>query len=102
MLDRHGAAFCEHDRRSTARPPPRLTGGFRYVRFHGTTGKYKGRYGADGARAVRARPARLDRSRRRSVGLLQQRRRRARGLDARGLCARRATARRRASAGGSP
>ncbi len=43
-LDRHGAAFCEHD--LVARAPPRLTGGFRYVRFHGTTGKYAGRYGA--------------------------------------------------------
>lgn len=43
VLDRHGAAFCEHDR--VDRPPPRLTGGFRYVRFHGTTGRYHGRYG---------------------------------------------------------
>src|SRR3954468_15502661 len=25
--------------------PPRLTGGFRYLRFHGATGKYRGRYG---------------------------------------------------------
>jgi uncharacterized protein YecE (DUF72 family) len=44
VLDRRGAAFCEHD--LVARDPPRLTGGFRYVRFHGTTGKYAGRYGA--------------------------------------------------------
>jgi uncharacterized protein YecE (DUF72 family) len=44
VLDAHGAAFCEHDR--VDRPPPRLTGGFRYVRFHGTTGRYEGRYGA--------------------------------------------------------
>ncbi|HEX9401917.1 MAG TPA: DUF72 domain-containing protein [Anaeromyxobacter sp.] len=44
VLDRHGAAFCEHDQ--VKRPPPRLTGGFRYVRFHGTTGRYAGRYGA--------------------------------------------------------
>jgi uncharacterized protein YecE (DUF72 family) len=43
VLDRHGAAFCEHDR--IARPPPRLTGGFRYVRFHGPAGGYTGRYG---------------------------------------------------------
>ncbi len=43
VLDRHGAAFCEHD--DVKRDPPRLTGGFRYVRFHGTTGKYSGRYG---------------------------------------------------------
>jgi uncharacterized protein YecE (DUF72 family) len=43
VLDRHGAAFCEHDR--IARPPPRPTGGWRYVRFHGPTGSYTGRYG---------------------------------------------------------
>jgi uncharacterized protein YecE (DUF72 family) len=45
VLDAHGAAFCEHD--LVARAPPRPTGGFRYVRFHGATGKYSGRYGAD-------------------------------------------------------
>ncbi|HEY6099268.1 MAG TPA: DUF72 domain-containing protein, partial [Anaeromyxobacter sp.] len=44
VLDRHGAAFCEHD--LVRRDPPRLTGTFRYVRFHGATGKYSGRYGA--------------------------------------------------------
>ena len=44
VLDAHGAAFCEHD--AVERPAPRLTGGFRYVRFHGTTGRYTGRYGA--------------------------------------------------------
>jgi uncharacterized protein YecE (DUF72 family) len=44
VLDRHGAAFCEHD--LVRRAPPRHTGGFRYVRFHGYTGKYEGRYGA--------------------------------------------------------
>ena len=27
------------------RPPPRHTGGWRYLRFHGTTGRYAGRYG---------------------------------------------------------
>jgi uncharacterized protein YecE (DUF72 family) len=43
VLDRHRAAFCEHDQ--IARPPPRLTGGWRYLRFHGTTGRYAGRYG---------------------------------------------------------
>ncbi len=48
VLDRHGAAFCEHDQ--VKRPPPRLTGGFRYVRFHGTTGRYAGRYGASALR----------------------------------------------------
>jgi uncharacterized protein YecE (DUF72 family) len=50
VLDRHGAAFCEHD--NVARAPPRLTGGWRYLRFHGTTGKYSGRYGADALRTV--------------------------------------------------
>jgi uncharacterized protein YecE (DUF72 family) len=44
VLERHRAAFCEHDR--VKRDPPRLTGGFRYVRYHGTTGRYSGRYGA--------------------------------------------------------
>lgn len=43
VLDHHGAAFCEHDR--VDRRPPRPTGGFRYLRFHGTTGRYHGRYG---------------------------------------------------------
>ncbi len=43
MLERHRAAFCEHDRLEA--PPPRHTGGFRYVRFHGITGQYHGRYG---------------------------------------------------------
>jgi len=43
LLDRHGVAFCEHDR--VDRRPPRPSGGFRYLRFHGTTGRYAGRYG---------------------------------------------------------
>lgn len=43
LLDRHGAAFCEHD--LVAKKPPRTTGGFRYVRYHGATGRYGGRYG---------------------------------------------------------
>lgn len=43
VLDSFGAAFCEHD--LVAAKPPRLTGGFRYLRFHGATGKYRGRYG---------------------------------------------------------
>ncbi len=47
VLDRHGAAFCEHD--YVKKPIPRPTGGFRYLRFHGATGKYDGRYG-DGLR----------------------------------------------------
>ncbi|HYY53044.1 MAG TPA: DUF72 domain-containing protein [Myxococcales bacterium] len=43
VLDAYGAAFCEHD--LVRLRPPRLTGGFRYLRFHGATGKYRGRYG---------------------------------------------------------
>jgi uncharacterized protein YecE (DUF72 family) len=43
VLDAYGAAFCEHD--LVPLQPPRLTGGFRYLRFHGATGKYRGRYG---------------------------------------------------------
>ncbi len=50
VLDRHGAAFCEHD--NVSRAPPRLTGGWRYLRFHGTTGKYSGRYGPDALRPI--------------------------------------------------
>jgi len=44
VLDRRGAAFCEHD--LVPLRPPRLTGGFRYIRFHGHAGKYQGRYGS--------------------------------------------------------
>ncbi len=43
VLEKHGAAICEHD--LLPRPPPAITGGFRYLRFHGATGKYAGRYG---------------------------------------------------------
>src|SRR5437870_3311903 len=43
VLEGYGAAFCEHD--LVALKPPRLTGGFRYLRFQGATGKYRGRYG---------------------------------------------------------
>jgi uncharacterized protein YecE (DUF72 family) len=43
VLDAYGAAFCEHD--LVRARPPRVTGGFRYLRFHGATGKYRGRYG---------------------------------------------------------
>jgi uncharacterized protein YecE (DUF72 family) len=42
LLDEYRAAFCEHD--LVAARPPRITGGFRYLRFHGATGKYHGRY----------------------------------------------------------
>ncbi|ACG72067.1 protein of unknown function DUF72 [Anaeromyxobacter sp. K] len=45
VLDAHGAAFCEHDLLPS--PPPRPTGGWRYLRFHGTTGRYHGRYGRE-------------------------------------------------------
>jgi uncharacterized protein YecE (DUF72 family) len=50
LLDESGAAFCEHD--LVSRLPPRVTGGFRYLRFHGTTGKYSGRYGPRALRPV--------------------------------------------------
>ena len=43
VLDAWGAAFCEHD--LVRLRPPRVTGGFRYLRFQGATGKYRGRYG---------------------------------------------------------
>ncbi len=43
LLDRHRAAFCEHD--LVERPIPGVTGGFRYLRFHGTIGGYGGGYG---------------------------------------------------------
>jgi len=56
VLDRHGVAFCEHD--LVKKRVPRITGGFRYLRFHGTTSKYGGRYGRRGlspyARDLRA------------------------------------------------
>jgi uncharacterized protein YecE (DUF72 family) len=52
VLDDHGAAFCEHD--LVERAPPRLTGTFRYLRFHGASGQYAGRYGAAGLRTVAA------------------------------------------------
>jgi uncharacterized protein YecE (DUF72 family) len=50
LLDEFGAAFCEHD--LVDRDPPRITGGFRYLRFHGATGKYRGRYGRRGLMPV--------------------------------------------------
>jgi uncharacterized protein YecE (DUF72 family) len=53
LLDRHGAAFCEHD--LVARPVPRPTGGWRYLRFHGSSAlnpadprPYHGQYGEAG------------------------------------------------------
>lgn len=50
VLDRRGAAFCEHD--LVEARPPRLTGAFRYLRFHGATGRYQGRYGEEALRQV--------------------------------------------------
>ena len=50
LLDSFGTAFCEHD--LIAARPPRRTGGFRYLRFHGATGKYRGRYGVRALRPV--------------------------------------------------
>lgn len=43
LLDANGMAFCEHD--IVKKRVPRITGGWRYIRFHGATGKYNGRYG---------------------------------------------------------
>lgn len=44
VLDHFGAAIVEHD--LVAAPVPRVTGGFRYLRFHGASAKkYHGRYG---------------------------------------------------------
>ncbi len=43
LLDEYGIAFCEHDLLPMG--PPRLTGSFRYLRFHGALAKYEGRYG---------------------------------------------------------
>lgn len=43
VLDAWGAAVCEHDLCPV--PPPFVTGGWRYLRFHGTSSKYSGLYG---------------------------------------------------------
>lgn len=43
LLDAYGIAFCEHDLLPMG--PPRRTGTFRYLRFHGALAKYEGRYG---------------------------------------------------------
>jgi uncharacterized protein YecE (DUF72 family) len=43
LLDRHGAGFCVHDMTGSA-SERRATGKAAYVRFHGTKGKYHGRY----------------------------------------------------------
>jgi uncharacterized protein YecE (DUF72 family) len=43
LLDRHGAGFCVHDMRGSATERIAV-GKLAYVRFHGATGKYWGRY----------------------------------------------------------
>lgn len=49
LLGRHGAGFCAHD--MPGLESPRLAmGAAAYVRFHGTTGKYRGRYPQDSLR----------------------------------------------------
>lgn len=47
LLTKHGVAFCIHDltRKLTDK---RVTSGFVYTRFHGRSGRYKGKYGAEG------------------------------------------------------
>lgn len=61
VLDAHGAALVEHD--LVPRPTPRVTGGWRYVRFHGA-GTATGRYGR---RALRPAARDLARSVRRGT-----------------------------------
>lgn len=46
ILERHGAALCEHD--LLARPAYRPDAPFRYLRFHGRGARYAGRYGREG------------------------------------------------------
>jgi len=43
LLDRHKVAFCIHDLAGKA-SPRRVTGDMVYVRFHGTSGRYAGKY----------------------------------------------------------
>ncbi|WP_245409589.1 DUF72 domain-containing protein [Allosphingosinicella vermicomposti] len=43
LLDRHGASFCIHDMPAST-TPRWASGKIAYVRFHGGTGKYWGRY----------------------------------------------------------
>jgi uncharacterized protein YecE (DUF72 family) len=43
LLDRHGASFCAHDM-PELQSPRIAVGPVAYVRFHGGTGKYSGRY----------------------------------------------------------
>lgn len=46
LLDDHGVSFCAHDMPGLA-TPRRASGPIAYVRFHGGTGKYVGRYPDD-------------------------------------------------------
>ena len=46
LLDRHGASFCAHDMPGSV-TPRWACGKAAYVRFHGTAGKYVGRYPED-------------------------------------------------------
>lgn len=46
LLDRHGASLCAHDMQGSTSPRVAV-GPVVYVRFHGTGGKYVGRYSAD-------------------------------------------------------
>ncbi|MCY1003054.1 DUF72 domain-containing protein [Myxococcus sp. MISCRS1] len=50
VLERHRAGLCEHD--LLPEPIPHPTGGFRYLRFHGTEARYMGRYGKAALRPV--------------------------------------------------
>jgi uncharacterized protein YecE (DUF72 family) len=46
LLERYGASFCCHDMTGSA-SAPWAVGPVAYVRFHGATGKYWGRYSDD-------------------------------------------------------
>jgi uncharacterized protein YecE (DUF72 family) len=50
VLEAHGAALCEHDLLPRARRLPDAT--FRYLRLHGSTARYAGRYGEGHLRRV--------------------------------------------------
>jgi uncharacterized protein YecE (DUF72 family) len=48
LLAEHGIGLCIHD--LLPRHPRQITGPVAYLRFHGTTAKYGGRYGVEGLR----------------------------------------------------
>ena len=50
VLETHGVALCLHDRAGSSIAEP-FVGPFVYVRFHGTTGHYRGSYGVRELRA---------------------------------------------------